>query len=987
MFFGFSRRSFALLASFLLVLEPTTTARSLGQSSSTLETNSNQGQTNPLPLQVGIPIEKEITGDEAHSYQITLQAGQYLHAVVDQRGINVAVTLFAPDGKPLVSSDSPNQAIGPEPVSVIAEVSGTYRLEVRVLETWKAVTGRYQATIEQLRLPTEQDRNLIAAERAFMEATQLRIQNAEEPQRQAIAKYLEALPVFQTAGDRYWELLTLRMLSDLYSGLSEQQKALDSYNQLLVLYREMRDRAGEADILKSIGYIYSNLGDNQKALDYLNQSLPLWRELGELPESDRTKEAETLNTIGYIYSNLGDNQKALDYLNQALQLWQTVANHLEEARTLTHIGNVYQDLGDNQKARDYYNRASANYADTTNTNSPNSGSDSSKLGEEYYNQALQFWRAVGDRYGEAATLYTLASLSRDQGNLTAALTQIEASLTIIEDLRTQVASQELRTFYFATVQNYYELYIDLLMQLHKQNPSQGYDTLALQASERARSRSLLELLSESGTEIRQGVDPQLLEEERTIEQQLNVLAKQQIELLNSAHTEEQVTALNQQIETLLKQYQELQGQIRQVSPRYAAMTQPQPLTLAQIQQQVLDKDTLLLQYYLGKERSYVWAVTPTSITSYELSPRAAIEDAARNFRDSLAAPTLVMRLKEAIAAGQALSQLILEPVSSQLGQKRLLIVSDGALQYIPFSALPVPENHEQGGSDTLQTRFIASRNNSSLVPLIVEHEIISLPSVSSLAVLRREVAGRKPAPKTIAVIADPVFDRNDERLQGTLISQEPSAANSSRTLLQRSANDIGIAGEIQRLPFTKQEAQQILSLVPETERLEALDFRANRQTVTSLDLSQYRIVHFATHGFLNSLHPELSGLVLSLVDGSGAPVDGFLRLHDIYNLNLPADLVVLSACETGLGEEIKGEGLIGLTRGFMYAGAERVLVSSWRVDDEATAQLMGKFYQGMLKEGLRPAAALRAAQLAMWQQQRWRAPYYWAAFTLQGEWR
>jgi CHAT domain-containing protein len=178
-----------------------------------------------------------------------------------------------------------------------------------------------------------------------------------------------------------------------------------------------------------------------------------------------------------------------------------------------------------------------------------------------------------------------------------------------------------------------------------------------------------------------------------------------------------------------------------------------------------------------------------------------------------------------------------------------------------------------------------------------------------------------------------------------------------------------------------------MAVIPEGQGMEALDFEASRATATSPHLAQYRIVHFATHALLDNEHPELSGLVLSLVDRNGKPQNGFLDLEDVYNLNLPVDLVVLSACETGLGKEINGEGLIGLTRGFMYAGAPRVVASLWKVDDVATAELMGRFYRGMMKEGLRPAAALRRAQLAMWKQKRWTDPYYWAAFTIQGEWR
>jgi CHAT domain-containing protein len=147
------------------------------------------------------------------------------------------------------------------------------------------------------------------------------------------------------------------------------------------------------------------------------------------------------------------------------------------------------------------------------------------------------------------------------------------------------------------------------------------------------------------------------------------------------------------------------------------------------------------------------------------------------------------------------------------------------------------------------------------------------------------------------------------------------------------------------------------------------------------------MVHFATHGCVNEDQPQLSGLVLSLFDDKGNPTDGFLRLHDIYNLNLPAELVVLSACQTGLGKDVKGEGLVGLTRGFMYAGAKRVAVSLWRVNDVATSKLMEKYYQQMLDKGLNPVAALRAAQIEMWQTEQWKAPYYWAAFVVQGEWR
>jgi CHAT domain-containing protein len=266
--------------------------------------------------------------------------------------------------------------------------------------------------------------------------------------------------------------------------------------------------------------------------------------------------------------------------------------------------------------------------------------------------------------------------------------------------------------------------------------------------------------------------------------------------------------------------------------------------------------------------------------------------------------------------------------------------------------------------------------------LIVNHEIVHLPSASALAVLRRELAGRKPAAKTVAVLADPVFSADDARVKSGAKTQTGQEAPSDLT---RSINDV--RGELRRLLLTRDEAEAMLSVTTRTDGFGALDFRANRATATGDELSGYRIVHFATHGLLNSEHPELSGIVLSLVDERGQPQDGFLRLHEIFNLRLPAELVVLSACQTALGKEVKGEGLVGLTRGFMYAGAARVVASLWQVDDAATAELMKRFYRRMLKDGMRPAAALRAAQIEMWKKKHWQSPFYWGGFTLQGEWK
>ncbi|MDY6937162.1 MAG: tetratricopeptide repeat protein [Cyanobacteriota bacterium] len=796
-----------------------------------------------------------------------------------------------------------------------------------------------------------------------------------EPQR-ALEYYEQALPLRRAVGDRAGEARTLSSIGLVYSGLREFQNALEYYEQSLPLSQAVGDRVGEAITLNNIGGIYSGLGEQQRALEYFERSLLLSQAVG-----DRAGEAATLNNIGDVYLALGELQKALEYFERALPLRRAVGDRAGEARTLNNIGAVYLALGELQRALEYFEQ-SLTFSQTVGDRAGEAATFNNiglvysvlGLGElqkalEYYERALPLRRAVGDRTGEAQTLTNSAIAERDLGNLETALTQIQAAITIIEDLRTNIGSQELRASYFAQNQDYYEFYINLLMELHRQNPNGGYDGEALHISERARARGLLELLTEANADIRQGVNPELLERERTLQQQLNATDTRRTQLLGGQYTDTELDAVKQEIDNLLNQLQTLEGQIRANSPRYAELQYPEPLTLTEIQQQILDDDTLLLQYSLGEEASYLWAVSKTGITSYELPPRAEIEAAALPFLDYLKSPTGINP-----ESGIPLSQILLEPVAEQLNEQRLLIVGDGILQTIPFAALPVP-----GSDSTL---------------LLETHEIASLPSASSLAITRQELANRPIAPKTLAVLADPVFScLGDDRIANspaceTADTIDPTFNNNPNepwNSATRAAEFLDTAcTNFDRLRYTQTEAESILSLVPESQRFQATGFDASRATATSDELANYQIVHLATHGCVGKEHPSLHGIVLSLFDAEGTPQDGFLRLQDIFNLTLPAELVVLSACQTGIGDNVKGEGIVGLTRGFMYAGAKRVAVSLWSVNDYATSELMEKFYQEMLDGGLTATAAMRAAQLEM--MRAGKPAYEWAAFVVQGEW-
>jgi CHAT domain-containing protein len=1044
-------------------------------------------------LKTDAPTERELKGGASDSFRLKLTSGQFLHVIVEQKGIDVVVALFAPDGRQITTMDSPNANQGAEPIVAIAEQSGDYRIEVRSPNN-KASAGRYEIAIIAQREATSKDQEHVSAERAFAEGQRLRSQRTA-PSRQAAIKNFElALPYFQSVADLDRQALTLLAISFAFADSSEFREALDNlrqvlpltralgnqnlegaalnltggaydvlgdiylaldyYRRALVLFRATRNRSAEASVLNNLGKIYNDIADWQKAVEYYSNALQLFRALG-----DRRRESIVLNNIGVVFDTTGESEKALDLFQQSLLLRRALGDKALEADALNSIGTAYRLLGETKKALDYYNQAlplrrvvgdrrlEATTLDSIGTvyaalgqpeqaleqhrqalqlqravENPRGQAVSlgniayvySLLGQpqkaiENYNEALSLFRRIGDLNSQALMLQGISRVERDRGHLTEALTLVEEALRMFEEVRARAESQQLRSSYFASKQDAYKLAIEVLMKEHANDRSQGHDAEALQASERGRARSLLEMLNEAHVDIRQGVSSELIARERELNQLLNAKAQRQIQLKAQKGSEQEIATLEKEIGALEDDYLQTQATIRKNSPQYAALTQPQPLGLKEIQQQ-LDQDTVLLEYSLGDERSYVWVVTPNSLKSLELPKREQIEKSARQVYELLTSRSLFKSLETAeqrqqriaqadsqmLEASRGLSQMIIAPVASELGNKRLVIVADGALQYVPFAALPLPSSRESGvgglESKTVGNRTPDSRlqTRDSARPLIIDHEVVSLPSASALAVQRKSLFGRKLAPNAVAVIADPVFSATDERLKASVRigdrKQTQTDDVSSTRIIEHLADDSGKL-VIRRLQFTRQEAEQILAVAPKTGNLKAIDFKANRATAISGELSKYRYVHFATHGYLDSDRPDLSAVVLSLVDEQGKPQDGFLRAREIYNLNLPAELVVLSACQTGLGKEIKGEGLVGLTRGFMYAGARRVVVSLWNVNDKATAELMQRFYRRMLKDHQSPAASLRAAQIEMWQQKQWQSPYYWAAFVLQGEWK
>ena len=415
---------------------------------------------------------------------------------------------------------------------------------------------------------------------------------------------------------------------------------------------------------------------------------------------------------------------------------------------------------------------------------------------------------------------------------------------------------------------------------------------------------------------------------------------------------------------------DLEARIDAADRRHATFLSPRPLGVQAIQA-LLDDDTSLLEYALGDAHSYLWVVSRREIRAFTLAPRATIETLARRVHENLASSPAqasdAAHRKGSDEDRRALTRLVIEPAAPLLTGKRLVVVLAGALSLIPFGALPQPFDPAQGRPGVAP----------ELPPMLLRYEIVQVPSATILGAMRSLTAGRAAPSKTAAIFADPVYEAQDPRVRPTASSFRHTRAPHSEQIPSLS---------LTRLPFSRGEADAIAVLAPKAVTM-FVGAEATRERVLGRALYDYRFLHFATHGVVNQDVSSLSSLVLSLVDGAGRPRDGFVMLPDVYDMTLNADVVVLSGCQTALGKDVRGEGPIGLARAFMYAGVPRVVASLWQVDDLATAELMKRFYRGMLVDGLPPAAALWAAQRELAGSRRWRSPYFWAPFVLQGDWR
>jgi len=811
---------------------------------------------------------------------------------------------------------------------------------------------------------------------------------------EALDRFERALALARGLDNANLEAAALDHLGRLRSRLGQIYPGVESFAAAIERYRAAHDPASEGLARVDLGALLAELGDTDEGRRMLDEALPLLR--------DPRDQARARLLLAHIAGGLGESEAALELAGQALATSRAMEHPEGEAEALRELAFLQLGRGDAAGARDKLLRSLA-LAEQVGSLAAQAaalsglGQAGDALGdlvaaERSFARALALARRLGDTTAETGILEAVARSRRARGDLAGARAAIEEALARIESLHARVAGDHLRATHLAVQREAYEIEVDVLQQLDRAEPAAGLAALAFETAERARARGMLDFLGQAQVDLAEG-DPALAREEERLGLELNARSARRVELLADPRRAAELASLERDIDELTGRYELADARLAASSPSYARLRQPE-VRLADLQREALDRDTVLLEYFLAEPRSYLWRVTADSFRSVELPGRGRIEGLARRVRDELGHPG---------SAGESASRqdlaelagLLLGPVAADLGRKRLAVVADGALLYIPFAALPEPA--ASGGQAP----------PAPAEPLLFGHEVVHLPSAAVVRELQRSRTGRPRAPRTVALFADPVFALDDPRLRATLAGTAPAGAappDAQAGNRPRPAAPAQTAGELYadlvglprragaglplaRLPWTRREAEAIAAEAGSGGALLALDFQANREMATAANLARFRMVHFATHGLLDTRRPALSGLVLSQVDEQGRPRDGFLRLHDIYQLHLGADLVVLSGCDTALGEVLPGEGILGLTRGFFHAGASQVVASLWPIRDRATAELMQRFYHAMLSDRLPPSAALRQAQLALRREQPWRDPFFWAGFILEGDWR
>jgi CHAT domain-containing protein/Tfp pilus assembly protein PilF len=903
-----------------------------------------------------------------HVYPLPVKAGERVEVIAFQDNVDLRAALFDPAGKYLFTVDSRTGATGPERILWVAEVSGSYRIDISC--NGPAAPGTYRIWITDEGPSTANDEKDGTAERLFYQAAEEKknrnLDSAEEKLRKAAAIWEEIDKPARQAD-------ALSLLGEVSIEKWKWDGALKEFRQARLVYRKLRQVANEGRADDGLGLIHEQLADLVSAQESYQEALAC----GERSR-DRSVIATSCQGLGSVYRKQGKSAEALKILERARAAWEGI-NPLQESRTLISMGEVFVAGGK-------WDKAKAKYLESLSVSGlsrqPRAkaftllgvGNLYLKIKEPsrarlFYERALRIEQKEGLIDDMSIALAGIANSYLNERRPQDALDPLRKSLKIFEtkkDSRSQARVFLSLGWVYTKLLGYkdarksFELALTLaqeqdldvsagaLLGLARLEEIRG-DPIAARRQAEAAVGYVEKLRAAAGRDFRISF---LATEQSVYDTLIEMLFKE-----HSVHPASQDDAQALRVSEQARS----RGLLDSIS---SSGSSPAPiLSLQEIQATILDPDTLLLEYHLGKNASYLWVVGSSFYRVIKLAPRQKLEELAGKVYRLMKSAKRRKEVLEASGPAMELSRALLGPAVHLLGRKRLLISSPDALQSVPIRSLPDPGVKE-----------VPTGESAWPQPLFVDHEVVSIPSASVLGALRTRANHRLAPTNRLAFVGDAVTSEKDPRLAGVL------GASPSKRL---SKTDEGF----EHLLYAQAEGEAILKEAGRRHVLGASGFEATRQLVISGQLSNYRNLHFATHSHLRPDDASRSALVLSMWDSNGQPINGFLEAADIYDLDLPADLVVLSACETGLGEDIPGEGLVGLPQAFLGAGATRVMVSLWSIDDLATSKLMGSFYHEYFTNGLSPTEALRKAQIGMWKARVLNAPFYWGGFELLGDWQ
>lgn len=974
------------------------------------------------PLAQGTRLEwREATPKTKEFFEVALRAGELLEIVVAQKGADAALRLSDPEGQPIALFDRPIGRKGEEQLLFHAERGGVYGVDVEI----GGVDPQGGLSLEVVTLRPARAEETLSAHTtvALAQAHQLR---RDKHWQESAAKYREALAGFRRQADRTAIEATLVWLARV-------EESSQAWPAVIETLREMAPRLDAEGWLR-MARAQAALGDSQGAFesslrglglaregkDLQNEALALYqmaeplRLAGQLPAAEwcyeraaalfrhaERKDSEATAQLGltslYVEVEAGElaartleRANALvmagapvedDYLTlqkaevarltgrveetrrlaEALVAGALVAEGPTKPRVLARARILLLQLARDREDWPEAERLARERLAAVTLGTPEAASAEQDLGQilAYRGQTTAAREALerslagsrdADPRTRAALLAGLARVDRAEGRLLSAWNRATDALELVEGFREGAGRAELRLAWTADTQDFYDLAVGLAVDLARSEPAGGFLERALETSERGRARGLLDALEPPGSGLGRRV--RLEDLRRDLERRREALIVSGTAAEELADTEAQLTRLVSELEALpAPAIDRLKPPLRR-GRELSSRELPAPLASARA---LVGTGFQVLEYDLGIERSHLFWISSAGTTVFDLPARAELEALARDGHEQLARSTTLTAGDRPAQVLARLGKVLLGPVAGRLGEAPVVVIPDGALWLVPFAALERPDTGR---------------------PLVEAHEVLTAPSLTLLSTLRAR-GGPLPAKPRVAVFADPIFDGSDSRvLPRSTEPTWPDAAGSS----WRSAG-----GALDRLTYSAQEADILRELVPVGQLVVATGADATKARLAALPPGSVDVLHLATHGLFHATEPSLSGLVLSLVDERGHLQEGVVRAHEIAALRLPARLVVASACATAQGREIRGEGVVSLAHAFFRAGASRVVVTLWPVDDEATADLMRHFYRALLLERATPAAALRQAQLALRADPRFSAPFYWAGFVLQGE--